>query len=175
MRHIGLLLGMVAVIAFMAGSTMAAEGPGGPGGARPTMGELTKIDGKILTISVKRDGAATVLTATVDDATEIFNQVPAKLETLKVGDRVRLTKEGKMVGAGEITKIEGKVLTLKSRRGEDQAVTVDDATTITVTVKAKFEDLKVGQFVSVAIKDGKATRVEIRPAPTPRPTETPAK
>jgi hypothetical protein len=36
-----------------------------------------------------------------------------------------------------------------------------------VRVKAKFEDLKVGQFVMAFVKDGKASRVDVREGPPP--------
>ncbi|HUU09613.1 MAG TPA: DUF5666 domain-containing protein [Phycisphaerae bacterium] len=133
------------------------------------MGELTKIEGKVLTITVKRDGTDPVEhKATVDDKTEISTQAARKLADLKVGDRVRITQGDKRF-FGEITKIEGKTLTLKGRRDE-QTVTVDDSTTIMARVKAKFEDLKVGQQVAVSIVDGKAVRVDVR-APRPKPVE----
>jgi hypothetical protein len=162
MKSLGLLLAVVAVVGFVTvASTFAAEEGGKAPGGRPTFGELTKIDGKVLTISVKREDTTTEQTATVTDETEIFTQAPAKLESLKVGDRVSINQEGKRY-FGEITKIDGKTITLKGRREEEQTVTVDDKTTITTRVKGKFEDLKVGQRVSVSIKEGKAVRVEVR-------------
>jgi hypothetical protein len=163
MKSLGLLLAVVAVAAFVMVGTASAEEGKAPS-ERPTWGELTKIDGKVLTITSRRPGADPVeKTATVDDSTEIFADAPVKLESLKVGDRVRIV-QGEKRYSGEVTKIDGKTLTLKPRRGDDQTVTVDDNTKITASVKGKFEDLKVGQFVSASIKDGKAVRVEVRPA-----------
>ena len=159
MKRFGLLLALVAVMGFVTvGSAFAAEGKG-PGG-RPTMGEITKIEGKVLTVKSAREGAEPQ-TVTCDDNTQITKEAPAKLADLKVGDNVRITQGEKRFG-GEITKIEDKTLTLKSRRGEDQTVTVDDNTTIMASVKAKFEDLKVGQQVFASVTDGKATRIGIR-------------
>jgi preprotein translocase subunit YajC len=159
MKRFGLLLALVAVMGFVTvGSAFAAEGKG-PGG-RPTMGEITKIEGKVLTVKSAREGAEPQ-TVTCDDNTQITKEAPAKLADLKVGDNVRITQGEKRFG-GEITKIEDKTLTLKSRRGEDQTVTVDDNTTIMASVKATFEDLKVGQQVVVFAQDGKAARVSIR-------------
>jgi len=159
MRHFGLLLAVVVVIGVVtAGSVFAAAGKG-PGG-RPPTGEITKIEGKALTVKVTREGAATEQTATVDDATEISKEEPAKLESLKVGDRVRITQGEKRL-YGEIAKIDGKTLTLKGRGGEEQTVTVDDSTTILARVKAKFEDLKVGQQVMLFAQEGKAVRVTV--------------
>ena len=163
MKRLGLLLAVAAVAAFVMVGTASAEEGKAPG-ERPTWGELTKIDGKVLTITSRRPGSDPVeKTATVDDSTEIFADAPAKLESLKVGDRVRIVQGEKRFG-GEVTKIDGKTLTLKPRRGDDQTVTVDDNTKITAPAKGKFEDLKVGLFVSASIKDGKAVRVEVRPA-----------
>ena len=159
MKRFGLLLALVAVMGFVTvGSAFAAEAKG-PGG-RPTMGEITKIEGKVLTVKSAREGAEPQ-TVTCDDNTQITKEAPAKLADLKVGDRVRITQGEKRV-SGEITKIEGNTLTIKSRRGEDQTVTVDDNTTILASVKATFEDLKVGQQVIVSITEGKTTRVSIR-------------
>ena len=169
MKRLSLLLAVVAVVA-LAPVAFAEEAKAPP--ARPIFGELTKIDGKVLTINVRRRDADPVAQAvTLDDKAEIFADGPAKLESLKVGDRVRITQGDKRTG-GEITKIDGKVLTLSVRRRNadpvEQTVTVDDSTTITAAVKGKLEDLKVGQRVSVTLKEGKATRVDIRPA-RPRP------
>jgi hypothetical protein len=159
MKRFGLLLALVAVMGFVTvGSAFAAEGKG-PGG-RPTMGEITKIEGKVLTVKSPREGAEPQ-TFTCDDATEITKEEVAKLDGLKVGDRVRIT-QGEKRFYGEIAKIEGKTLTLKGRGGEEQTVTVDDSTTIMASVKAKFEDLKVGQQVIASITEGKTTRVSIR-------------
>ena len=165
MSRISLLLGVVAVIALVAaGSVFAADGgkaPGGKGGRGGTMGAITKIDGNSVTIKSAREGAPDV-TGTVDDKTEISKEVAATLKDLKVGDRVRITQGEKRFG-GEIAKIEDKTLTLKARGGEEHTVTVDDTTTIMASVKATFEDLKVGQQVFAAVTDGKATRIGIRP------------
>jgi hypothetical protein len=159
MKRFSLLLALAAVMGFViVGSAFAAEGKG-PGG-RPTMGEITKIEGKVLTVKSSREGAEPQ-TVTCDDNTQITKEAPAKLADLKVGDRVRITQGDKRFG-GEITKIEDKTLTLKTRGGEEQTVTVDDTTTIMASVKATFDDLKVGQQVFAAVTDGKATRVGIR-------------
>jgi hypothetical protein len=88
-----------------------------------------------------------------------------RVEDLKVGDRVRIVKDRKRY-FGEIAKIEGKTLTLKRRRGE-QTVAVDDATKITTSVKGKFEDLKVGKYVAVFVREGKAARIYLREGPPP--------
>jgi len=166
MSRISLLLGAVAVIALVAaGSVFAADAGGGkaPGGKSGrgggTFGEITKIEGKTLTIKSAREGAPDV-TATVDDQTEISKEVPAKLADLKVGDRVRI-QQGDKRFYGEITKIDGKVITLKGRGGQDENVTVDDNTTIFTSQKATFEDLKVGQKVMASVTDGKVTRIRI--------------
>ena len=159
MKRFGLLLALAAVMGLViVGSAFAAEGKG-PGG-RPTMGEITKIEGKVLTVKSAREGAEPQ-TVTCDDNTQITKEAVAKLADLKVGDRVRITQGEKRFG-GEIAKIEGKTLTLKARGGEEHTVTVDDTTTILASVKATFDDLKVGQQVFAAVTDGKATRVGIR-------------
>ncbi|MBM4018332.1 MAG: hypothetical protein FJ288_08415 [Planctomycetes bacterium] len=164
MRNLGLLLGIVAVLGFLAVGTVCAEEAKGAG-RRPTMGEISKIEGKTLTIKTSSGEQ----TATVDDATEITTEKAAKVEELKVGDRVRITK-GESRYFGEVSKIDGKTLTIKSRTGEEQTVTVDDATTIMASVKAKLEDLKVGQSVFATIVDGKAQRISVR-APGSGPPE----
>jgi flagellar hook-associated protein FlgK len=167
MKRLSLILGLTSVVGLVAAGSALAAAPSGAPDVRPIMGELTKIEGKTLTIAVRRQGAEpTSQTATVDDATEITTEMPALVEDLKVGDRVRITQQEKRY-YGEVAKIEGKTLTLKSRRGGDQKVTVDDKTAIMVRVKAKFEDLKVGQFVMAFVKDGKASRVDVREGPPP--------
>ncbi len=162
MKRMGLLLGLVAVIALVTvGSALAAEGKTKGAGGRPPIGEITKIDGKTLTVSVKAEGAAaTDVTGTVDESTEITKAEAAKAEALKVGDNVRIT-QGDKRASGEITKIEGKTLTVKGRRGEE-SITLDDTATILLVVKAKFEDLKVGQKVMMMAKDGKVARISIQ-------------
>ena len=170
MSRISLLLGIVAVIALVAaGSAFAAdEGGGGkaPGGKAPggrggmTIGEISKIDGKNVTIKSAREGTPDV-TGAVDETTEINAEVATKLEDLKVGDRVRIT-QGDKRAFGEITKIDGKAVTLKGRGGQDETITVDDSTKIFTYAKAKFEDLKVGQQVMASVREGKIARISIR-------------
>jgi len=162
---LGLLLGLVAIIGLMTvGSALAADGKGKGKGGRPPIGEITKIDGKTLTVSVKAENAAaTETTGTVDESTVITKAEAAKLEALKVGDNVRIT-QGDKRAFGEITKIDGKTVTVKSMRGgDDQSITLDDTATILVMAKAKFEDLKVGQQVSMMAQDGKVSRITIQP------------
>jgi hypothetical protein len=158
MRSLGLLLGVFAVLAFVTVAYAAEGGKRPGGGGMPIFGELTKIDGKALTIK-GREGDKTI---TVDDATEVTNENPAKLEELKVGDYVGIT-QGEKRARGEITKIDGKTVTLKGRGG-DETATVEAGATIMVRVKAKFEDLKVGQNLMVFEKDGKVSRVSITTA-----------
>jgi hypothetical protein len=164
MKRSVFLLAVVAVVGFVTvGSVFAEEGAKAPA-ARPIMGEITKIDGKVLTLTVRsRDGATSEQTVTVEPSTEVFNQAAVKLADVKVGDRVRIVQGDTRV-FGEVTKIEGKKVTVKNMRGEEQAITVDDSTQIMGSVKAKFEDLKVGQRITVAMKEGKAARIEILPA-----------
>lgn len=171
MRHFGLLLGLVAVMMVVTVGMASAAESQAPAN-RPTMGEITKIDGKTLTIKVTRRDTSTEQTATVDDATVITKEAKVKVEDVKVGDRVRITKGDQRYG-GEVTKVDGKTITLKSRRGEDQSVTVDDNTTILGEAKAKFEDLKVGLRVAATITEGKLVRINVREAP-PTPPEKPA-
>jgi len=166
MKRLGLVLGVVAVLAFVAaGSVFAADAggkaPGGKGGkgGGMTMGEITKIVDKNITIKSSREGAPDV-TGAVDDATEIFIEVPTKLGALKVGDRVRI-QVGDKRAYGEITKIEGKAITVKGRSG-DETITVDDSAVIMVMAKAEFKDLKVGQQVMASIREGKLARITVR-------------
>jgi len=161
MKRFSILLGVVAVIALLTVTgAFAEEAKKGPGGRGGTMGELVKIDGKNLTIKSAREGAPDV-TAAADDATEIFAEVPAKLGELKVGDRVRIT-QGDKRAYGEITKIEGKDVTVKGRGDETQTITVGADAVIIVMAKAKFEDLKVGQQVMMSAREGKVARITIR-------------
>ena len=167
MKRFTILLGVVAVLALVAaGSVFAAEGggkaPGGKGGkgGPGAFGEIAKIEGKTLTIKSAREGAADTK-VTVEEDTEISAEVPAKLGDIKVGDRVRIQQGEKRV-FGEITKIEGKAVSVKGRGGDDQTVTVDDSTAIFAYAKVKFEDLKVGQQVMASIRDGKLARITIR-------------
>ncbi|MBE3069437.1 MAG: hypothetical protein IMZ66_04285 [Planctomycetes bacterium] len=167
MKTLVTLLAVVAVVGFVhVAATLAAEEDARP--ARPISGELTKIDGKTLTISVRRrDADPTEQTVTVDDKTAYTTQAEVKLADVKVGDRVRIT-QGEKRFFGEVTKIDGKTLTLSSRRrgGEatEETVTVDDSTKINGSVKAKLEDLKVGMNVAATVTDGKTVRVDVRPA-----------
>jgi Cu/Ag efflux protein CusF len=167
MKRFGLLLAIVAIITFAAcASAFAAEEGKAGGGRGGVFGEITKIADKVLTITQKKqDGTTSEQNVTFEESTEVFSQAAAKLEDLKVGQRVTIAKEGKQ-SRGEITKIDidGKSVTLKNRRGDEETVVVDANTKITASVKGKFEDLKVGQRVSVFMRDGKAARIEIRPA-----------
>jgi plastocyanin len=165
MKRSVFLLAVVAIVGFVTvGSVFAEEGAKAPG-TRPIMGEITKIDAKVLTLTVSsRDGATSEQKVTVEDSTEVFNQAAVKLADVKVGDRVRIVQGDKRV-FGEVTKIDGKTLTVKNmRNNEEQTVTVDENTQIMGSVKAKFEDLKTGQRITVAMKEGKAARIEIVPA-----------
>ena len=167
MKSLVTLLAVVAVVGFAyVAATQAAEDQTRP--ARPIFGELTKIEGKTLTISVRqRNADPTDQTVTVDDKTEYSTQGEVKLADVKVGDRVGIT-QGEKRFFGEVTKIDGKTLTLKGRQrgGEatEQTVTVDDSTKIMGRIKAKFEDLKVGMNVAATVTDGKTVRVDVRPA-----------
>jgi len=165
MKRFGLLLAIVAIITFAAcASAFAAEEGKAGGGRGGVFGEITKIADKVLTITQKKqDGTTSEQNVTFEESTEVFSQAAAKLEDLKVGQRVTIAKEGKQ-SRGEITKIDGKNVTLKNRRGDEETVAVDDNTKITASVKGKFEDLKVGQRVSVFMRDGKPARIDIRPA-----------
>ncbi|MBE3100321.1 MAG: hypothetical protein IMZ44_24640 [Planctomycetes bacterium] len=159
MKRFGLLLALVAVMGFVTvGSAFAAEGKG-PGG-RPTMGKIMTIEGMVLTIKSSREGAEPQK-VTCDEKTQITKEEAAKLDGLKVGDNVRITQGDKRF-SGEITEIKGNILTLKTRGGDVQTVTVDGNTTMTVSVKAEFKDLKVDQEVFASVTDGKATRIGIR-------------
>jgi len=164
MKRSVLLLAVVAIVGFVTvGSVFAEEGAKAPG-ARPIMGEITKIDGKVLTLTVRsRDGDTSEQKVTVEDSTEVFNTGAVKLADVKVGDRIRIV-QGDKRAFGEVTKIDGKAVTLKSMQGEEQTITVDDSTQIMGNVKAKFEDLKTGQRITVAMKEGKAARITIQPA-----------
>jgi hypothetical protein len=161
MKRIGLLLAVVAVLGFVVvDGVLAAEGAKGPGG-RGTFGKITKIDGKTLTITSERDGNKTDATAIVTDETQITKQAPVKLETLKVGDRVRIVQGDKRVN-GEVTAIEGKKVTVKGgRNNEEQSIEVEEGATITVSVKGTFEDLKIDTQVMASITDGKAVRISV--------------
>jgi hypothetical protein len=151
---------MVAVMGFViVGSVFAAEAGKGAGkgaGMRPTMGEIAKVDGKTLTVK----GTSGEQTVTLADDAEITKEVAAKVGDLKVGDRVRIT-QGEKRAYGEVTKIDGKTVTVKGRSGQDESITVDDTATITVRAPAKAEDLKVGVKVMAFVTDGKASRVSI--------------
>jgi hypothetical protein len=161
MMRFSLLLGVVAVIAFVTVSSgFAEEAKKGPGGRGGTMGEIVKIDGKNITVKSSREGAPDV-TAAVDEATEISAEVPAKLADLKVGDRVRI-QQGDKRAYGEITKIEGKDVTVKGRQGDPTTITVEADAVIVAYAKAKFEDLKVGMQVMMSAREGKVARISIR-------------
>ena len=160
MKRFNLLLALVAVMGFVTvGSAFAAEEGKAPGG-RPTMGEITKIEGMVLTVKSAREGAEPQ-NVTCDEKTQITKEEVAKLADLKVGDNVRIT-QGETRVSGEITKKEDSTLTIKSRRGEDQTITVEASATIMASVKAEFKDLKVGLQVFASVTDGKATRIGIR-------------
>jgi hypothetical protein len=161
MKRFSILLGIVAVIALLTATGAFAEEAKKGGGRGGTMGEIVKIDGKNITVKSAREGVADV-TGAVDEATEITVSAPAKLGELKVGDRVRIT-QGDKRAYGEITKIEGKDVTVKGRGDETQTITVEADAVIAVMVKAKFEDLKVGQRVMASVREGKVTRISVQP------------
>jgi len=160
MKRIGLLLAVVAVLGFVVvDGVFAAEGGKGLGG-RGTFGKITKIDGKTLTITSEREGNTSEVKGTVTDETEITISTAAKLADLKVGDRVRIV-QGEKRAFGVITKIDGQNVTVKGRNDEEQTIAVDASATISVSVKAKFEDLKVDQQVMASITDGKVVRISV--------------
>jgi len=156
MRSLGLVLGMVAIMGLVIVGSVFAEEAGKGAGMRPTMGEITKVDGKTLTVK----GTAGDQTVTLADDAEITKEEAVKVESLKVGDRVRITQAEKQA-YGEVTKIEGKTVTVKGRSGQDESITVDDTATIMVRVKATAGVLKVGVKVMAFVREGKASRVSI--------------
>jgi hypothetical protein len=160
MKRFSILLGIVAVIALLTATGAFAEEAKKGGGRGGTMGEIVKIDGKNITIKSAREGAPDV-TAAADEATEVTIAVSAKLGELKVGDQVSIT-QGDKRARGEITKIEGKALTLKGRGDETQTVTVEEGAVIAVMAKAKLEDLKVGMQVMASAREGKFVRISVR-------------
>ena len=164
MKRSVFLLAVVAIVGFVTvGSVFAEEGAKAPG-ARPIMGEITKIEAKVLTLTVRsRDGDTSEQKVTAEDSTEVFNTAAVKLADVKVGDRIRIV-QGDKRAFGEVTKIEGKAVTLKNMQGEEQIITVDDSTQIMGSVKAEFKDLKTGLRITVAMKDGKVARITIQPA-----------
>ena len=162
MKRFSILLGVVAVIALLTVTgAFAEEAKKGPGGRGGTMGEITKIDGKNITIKSAREGAPDVTAAATDD-TVVSILKPATLAELKVGDQVRIT-QGDKRAYGEITEIKGKDITVKGRNGDPTTITVEADAVIAVSVKAKFEDLKVGQRVMASVTEGKITRISIQP------------
>jgi preprotein translocase subunit YajC len=173
MKRLGMLLAVVAVVGLVYASSGFAAQSGTPS-TRPIRGQITKIEGKTLTISVAgRGGAApTEKTVTAEDTTEVFADTTVKLADVKVGDQVRITS-GTQRYSGEVTKIDGKTLTIKGRRNE-QTVTLDDTAVITGSVKSTLNALKVSQYVNVTLTaDGKVARIDIRQGPPPARTGTP--
>lgn len=172
MKRFSMLLAVAAVVALVAvGSSFAAEKEKGKGGDRGPglMGEITKIDGKNVAIKGKDGQEKTV---TLDDATEITCQMAAKLEDVKVGDKVAIMQEGKRA-FGEVTKVDGKNVTVKGRGGEDQVIAVAEGAQISISAKAGLDALKVGAQVRVSEKEGKVTRVSVMPAGGERKGDAP--
>jgi len=160
MKRLGAVLAVLAVFGLV---QIAYGAEGKAPGNRPLFGELTKIEGKTLTVTMRRgDNPPVEQTATVDDKTEYTKEATVELKDVKVGDRVRIT-QGERTYYGEVAKIEGQTITLKSRRpgAEEQTVTVNAETKIMGPVKIKLEDLKVGMPVMITVEDGKAVRVSV--------------
>lgn len=87
----------LAVCALLNAGLWAAEGHDAHGArkAAPVQGELTKIDGKTLTLAQKSDAGVKESTVTIDDNTKIVvDGKPAKVEDLKVGQTVRANVAG---------------------------------------------------------------------------------
>jgi hypothetical protein len=141
------------------------------------VGQLTKIEGKALTIT--DGGKETVVTC--NDATKVgrdSDKATLTFADLKVGQPVRsyydktnniaiivriadapTTTTAKPPPptriAGQLTKIEGKTLTI-TEGGKETVVTCNDATKVIRDgdkTPAKFEDLQVGQSVRSYYKD----------------------
>ena len=71
---------------------------------------------------------------------------------------------------GTVEKLDGKVLTVKSRDGQIQTVTLADDVRVTVLVKKTIADFKPGDTVAstgVKDKDGKLRAIEVRILPQP--------
>lgn len=69
---------------------------------------------------------------------------------------------------GTITSVDGNMLAVKSRAGEDLQLQLLDTTTVAVAKAAKFEDIKQGDYVgSAAMKrpDGSLTAIEVHYLP----------
>jgi hypothetical protein len=166
-------------------------------------GQLTKIDGKTLTIATT--GAQPAETAiTCNDQTKFVRdgeKAAATFADLQVGQPVRAyyTSSGKIAlavmiatpssvpppsaavtrVAGQLTKIDGKALTIATGENDSEAtvVTCTDKTSFRREgdrsgTQAKFEDLQVGQAVRVyCTADKTALGVIIASAPATKPKE----
>jgi hypothetical protein len=75
---------------------------------------------------------------------------------------------------GEIVKIDGKNVVVKTAKGAEVTVATDDTTTFQVEgVKADLTKLKAGQKVTIALKNGVATKVTVPKPKDPNAPKTP--
>ena len=155
------------------------------------VGQLTKIEGKALTIT--EGGKDTVVTC--NDMTKFgrdSDKATVKLEDLKIGQPVRtyydkttnvalivriadapgaapIVKPPPTRVAGQLTKIEGKTLTI-TEGGKETVISCNEATKFVRDgdkTPAKFEDLKVGQSVRSYYQNNVAMAVMIAKPATP--------
>lgn len=78
---------------------------------------------------------------------------------------------------GTIVSLDGNVLAVKSRAGEDLRVQLSDNATVAVAKAVKFEDIKLGDFIASSTMrrpDGSVVALEVHyPPPTARAGMTP--
>jgi len=149
-----------ALFAGLVGIVLATVATAGEVKPERIAGELTKIDGKALTITVKAENETKSTVITCTDATKLARdgaKEPVTLEDFKVGQQVRayynkadntalavmIANPGatppkgddrKITGVnGTLTKIDGKTLTIAAagKEAKEVVVTCNDATRIT--------------------------------------------
>ncbi len=175
------------VVVFVLGIAGMALSQGRQGGRGfdGVMGKVVKVDGKnIVVMTMGRN--ATEVTVATDEKTEIIvDAEKGKLDDVKADMNVRITpKEGtatKVIATspglnGQIVKVDGKEVTIKTGRGDaakEVVVKTDEKTKVFIGETAgKLEDLKADMRVTVLPAEGTATKII---AMTPPATSRPAK
>ena len=164
---------------------------------RPTaQGELLRVEGRTLTIQIRRDGGKTDEQAfkIPEEAAVLLDGEKAKLADLKPGRLVRLFARGDAVQkieaparegasvAGELVRLEDRTLVVAVKRDDqkpqEQSLKVDKEAGVAVDgEKARLEDLKPGMAVRILLRRDVAVRIEAarkKAEDKPRPPEVKA-
>jgi hypothetical protein len=162
---------------------------------RAVAGEVVRVEGRTVTVSIKKDGGKTAeQTFKVDAETPVVIEgARGKLEDLKPGRTIRILVRGDVVQRvevpggerdgtavdGEVVRLEDRTLVILVKRDGQKAaelpLKVDKEAGVAVNgEKAKLEDLKPGTTVRVLVRRDVAVRIEAsRKREEAKPAEKP--